>query len=702
MGYDVLSLSCVLSCLMYMNVNFYVIHASACAAALPAGVRDAETFLHERLGDLDAALRLYISSAQQANRQLQDAVLEGKVPLMQLPPGYCLPGWQEGSRSSHGDTEQECWGLGRLLAQLDALAQRATQAVAAAAAASSTNGNQQQEGVTGDIQQASDELLSAASHAAAALLHQLDPSHMHSSSTCKPDRAATPAGAALLSPGSRPSAAVPHQLAPPIIDLYKSWMAELSPRLKLKGLGAAVAPLPAVGGAKHGAAASSCGASSTAMAHAGLSGLTLPAVPPELLAAWQALQAAVAFCQRNTRASSSSSGPATASSSSTAAAAAAAGGHQLWYELMDIYVANLRALHEARDTQQHQPGSQVLLQPLPQEQQQQHVGRLLRVVSCQVAAQDLPGVLRGAAAAVASQQMLPGLLRLLLDEVVCCMADHLPLLDIVGHVLQQHGNERFGEFRPTLLGLFGATGYDSAIMAAANRLISGDAFAAVRHAYGLRQLARAMHEHQQQQERAAEDAAASASSSRSAAIAPVAAAGMGSLPAAAVQSAMLLGVLGPGSYDSSSSSRIGSRYSLSQADRDLIQGILGAGGMRLQLQPAGVAANQLAGVAGEFKAAAQAVADTGRVFRGEMDLALELAMLQSLQEHQQHQHRQQHGKAGELWGGAWDAHGQGAAGQQQQPGDVGRLGAAPAARATHSTSSFDIDELLTWSHTNMA
>jgi len=672
-------------------------------------VCDAEAFLHERLGDLDAALRLYISSAQQANRQLQDAVLAGKVPLMQLPPGYCLPGCQEGSRRSrhsaaHGDTEQECWGLGRLLAQLDALALRATQAVATAAA--STSGTQQQEGVADDIQQASDEL-SAASHAAAALLHQLDPSHMHSSSACKPDRAAPSAGAALLSPGSRPSAAVPHQLAPPIIDLYKSWMAELSPRLKLKGLGAAVAPLPAIGGAKLGAAASSCGASSTAMAHAGLSGLTLPAVPPELLAAWQALQAAVAFCQRNTRASSSSSGPATASSSSNtaAAAAAAAGGHQLWYELMDIYVANLRALHDARDTQQHQPGSQVLLQPLQQQQQQQQlVGALLRAVSCQVAAQDLPGVLRGAAAAVASQQMLPGLLRLLLDEVVCCMADHLPLLDIVGHVLQQHGNERFGEFRPTLLGLFGATGYDSAIMAAANRLISGDAFAAVRHAYGLRQLARAMHEHQQQQEIAADAAAASAGSSRSAAVAPVAGAGMGSSPAAAVQSAMLLGVLGPGSYDSSSSSssRIGSRYSLSQADRDLIQGILGAGGMRLQLQPAGVAANQLAGGAGEFKAAAQAVADTGRVFRGEMDLALELAMLQSLQEHQQHQHRQQHGKGGELWGSAWDAHGQGAAGQQQQPGDMVGLGAASAARATHSTSSFDIDDLLTWSHTNMA
>jgi hypothetical protein len=36
-----------------------------------------------------------------------------------------------------------------------------------------------------------------------------------------------------------------------------------------------------------------------------------------------------------------------------------------------------------------------------------------------------------------------------------------------------------------LLGLFGATGYDSAIIAVANRLITGDAFTAVSHAYAL-------------------------------------------------------------------------------------------------------------------------------------------------------------------------------------------------------------------------
>jgi hypothetical protein len=297
-------------------------------------------------------------------------------------------------------------------------------------------------------------------------------------------------------------------------------------------------------------------------------------------------------------------------------------------------------------------------------------------------------------------------LRLLFDEVVCSMADHLPLLDIVGRIIQQHGNERFGEFRSTLLGLFGATGYDSAIMSAANRLITGDAFTAVRHAYGLRQLARAIQEQQQQQSgEGLSGAAVAAAGSRSMmlAVPAAAAAASAAAPAAAVQSAVLLGVLGPGSYGSSSiSSSSGmissSRYSLSQADRDLIQGILGTGGMRLQLQPAGLLTGQLPGVTAAYKAAAQAVADTGRMFQGEIDLALELAMLQSLQEHQQHQRRQQHGGAGGGWGGGWQGRHSVDAGSQEQQDEGGGV---RVARATASTSSFDIDELLNWSATNM-
>lgn len=242
-------------------------------------------------------------------------------------------------------------------------------------------------------------------------------------------------------------------------------------------------------------------------------------------------------------------------------------------------------------------------------------------------------------------------------------------------------------------------------MAAANRLITGDAFTAVRHAYGLRQLARAIQEQQQQQQDAAVSAGAAVGATSSSASMLPAPPGA---PAAAVHSAVLLGVLGPGSYDSgvSSSGRISSsRYSLSQADRDLIQGILGAGGMRLQLQPAGPVLG--AGVTAAYKAAAQAVADTGRVFQGEIDLALELAMLQSLQEHQQHQRRQQPAGApaqGQGWAGGWGSqHADSAVGQRllQQQQIEGDEGHPREGRATARTASFDIDELLTWSATNM-
>jgi hypothetical protein len=371
---------------------------------------------------------------------------------------------------------------------------------------------------------------------------------------------------------------------------------------------------------------------------------------------------------------------------------------------MEVYVANLRGLRTT-GTQQPQPVQpQQQQQQQQQRQQQQLVADLHSAAAQQIPLQDLPRILRAGGAAVAAQQMLPELLRLLLDEVVCCMADHLPLLDIVGRIIQQHGTERFGEFRSTLLGLLGATGYDSAILSAANRLITGDAFTTVRHAYGLRQLARAIQEQQQQVEAAAAVASGVASSSSSSLMVAPTVPAAGAVPAAAVQSAMLLGVLGsPGSYDSSSSSggRLSSRYSLTQADRDLIQGILGAGGMRLQLHPAGPVGH-IPGVAAAYKAAAQAVADSGRMFHAEMDLALELAMLQSLQEHQQHQ-RQQHGAAGDSkgWGtGSWGVHeGEAADASQQEQQQCGS-GGGGAARVT-TTSSFDIDELLTWSHVNM-
>jgi hypothetical protein len=125
------------------------------------------------------------------------------------------------------------------------------------------------------------------------------------------------------------------------------------------------------------------------------------------------------------------------------------------------------------------------------------------------------------------------------------------------------------------------------------------------------------------------------------------------------------------------------------SDGELIQGVLGAGGLALALQPAGPGAGHLPGVAAAYRAAALVAADSGRAFQGEIDLALELAMLQSLQEHRQ---QQQEGT-----GSGGEHRGQRArAGGEAAPG-VATAAGAPSAAAS---GSFDIDELLTWSTTN--
>ena len=45
------------------------------------GVRDAEGFLLERLGDVSAAVKLYTASLAEANRQLVTAVMAGRIIL---------------------------------------------------------------------------------------------------------------------------------------------------------------------------------------------------------------------------------------------------------------------------------------------------------------------------------------------------------------------------------------------------------------------------------------------------------------------------------------------------------------------------------------------------------------------------------------------------------------------------------------------
>lgn len=288
-------------------------------------------------------------------------------------------------------------------------------------------------------------------------------------------------------------------------------------------------------------------------------------------------------------------------------------------------------------------------------------------------------------------------------------------------MLQEHGHERFGEFRSTLLGLFGATAYEAAILGAANRLITGDAYAALAAAYRLRRVARAAGA-ATAGDRCARgglvmagcmlgllvpltrllcclrvagfcsdaDSVAGSSSAVHHSAPATASSSSSAVGASPVHTAHALGVLGRSSAKADSSSSSGASGALAAATRgggtgngsDPVTALLGPGALRLQLQPAGTASGLLplfsSLAAGEYSAAAAVAKSSGRVFRGEADLAHEIAALHN-QVHMAAEEQPRHGLA---------AHGGGGGGaKQQRHGDDDGL--------------FDVDELLLWSQSNL-
>jgi hypothetical protein len=181
-----------------------------------------------------------------------------------------------------------------------------------------------------------------------------------------------------------------------------------------------------------------------------------------------------------------------------------------------------------------------------------------------------------------------------------------------------------------------------------------------------------------------------------------------------VQTALLLGVLGRGSSSSSRGQEQQLR-SLTQADKNLISGILGPGGIRLQLQPAGPAAGHLAGIAAEYRKAAVAADSSRRVYRGEVDLARELAALNADSSSSSAARGLQHvgvgAGAGVLAIGSAGSNHSNSAGVAAGPSSgsqsVGEAGVEASAAADYGSvsptgrGSFDVDELLAWSHNNM-
>jgi hypothetical protein len=67
------------------------------------GVADAEAFLHERLGDMEAALRLYLADVGASWARLEAALLEGRVQVLaRQAPGRASRGSDPGSAGRQG------------------------------------------------------------------------------------------------------------------------------------------------------------------------------------------------------------------------------------------------------------------------------------------------------------------------------------------------------------------------------------------------------------------------------------------------------------------------------------------------------------------------------------------------------------------------------------------------------------------------
>jgi hypothetical protein len=183
-----------------------------------------------------------------------------------------------------------------------------------------------------------------------------------------------------------------------------------------------------------------------------------------------------------------------------------------------------------------------------------------------------------------------------------------------------------------------------------------------------------------------------------------------------VSTAIALGVLGRGDPGANGNSMnpVSSTVSQYVSEKMMINSLLGpqSSVLRLQLQPAGAtyaAQQQLSGVAAEFAVAAAIVKSNRRLFQGHCDLAHELAAAhhqhlldgapgggQSVPEHFKDagdasprvRRRQSGGSMAALQNG-------------HDPHDEQQCEQVEAAADARQSSSFDVDELLSWSKHNL-
>lgn len=304
------------------------------------GVTNAEAFLHERLGDMEAAVQLHLRAVNGAADALEGALLAGRLPVMEPSAALSVGslgllaaapqqqqarggGGSGSSRSCAETAEQLAAALESMLAEVE----RPAGPPPSSSEPPGPSGKPPTQGGTAAVPRHS----GAAAAAAAALAGAERGLAAHGSR---------------LSGASTEMGVDPYQLFHQTVatDLHIAWLQALSPRLRPwqgRRAGDAV-------GHGHGDATMLGRSRSTGGSTRGTRGMThavaAAGAPPEAVALWQALQAGLAFCERSSRA---------ATAAARGAEAQDAQAH--WFALLNALVARLQRLNQQQQQQQQQP-----------------------------------------------------------------------------------------------------------------------------------------------------------------------------------------------------------------------------------------------------------------------------------------------------------------------------------------------------------